>query len=185
MIRKGVKMAKKVIGTLISRSEIEKMVAELGARITRDYAGKEILLIGVLRGAFIFMADLVRQIKLDCKVDFIAVSSYGADTKSSGIVRIDKDVSQNIAGQHVIIVEDIIDSGLTLKKLTELLSTRNPASIALCTAFDKPERRKVDIHVDYSGMVIPDRFIVGYGLDFAESYRNLDEVCILGEDEEN
>lgn len=166
---------------MISREQIDEMVKRIGAEISNDYAGEEVLLICVLRGAFIFTADLIREIKLPCYVDFIAVSSYGSSTESSGFVKIVKDIEINIENKHVIVVEDIIDSGLTLKKLTNLLSTRNPKSIALCTAFDKPSRRKVDIEVKYCGMQIPDEFVVGYGLDFAELYRNLPEINILAD----
>ncbi len=174
-------MTKKVSGVMISREQIDEMVKRIGAEISNDYAGEEVLLICVLRGAFIFTADLIREIKLPCYVDFIAVSSYGSSTESSGFVKIVKDIEINIENKHVIVVEDIIDSGLTLKKLTNLLSTRNPKSIALCTAFDKPSRRKVDIEVKYCGMQIPDEFVVGYGLDFAELYRNLPEINILAD----
>ncbi|MDO5732919.1 MAG: hypoxanthine phosphoribosyltransferase [Eubacteriales bacterium] len=164
---------------LISKSEIEAMVKRLGAEITRDYAGEEILLVCVLKGAFVFMADLLRAIDLPLETEFIATSSYGAGTRSSGVVRIIKDLDQDISGKHVIIVEDIIDTGLTLAKLSEMLSTRNPKSIELCTAFDKPSRRKTDIFVKYKGVSIPDEFIVGYGLDYSGQYRQLDEVYIM------
>ncbi len=177
-------MAKEVSDVLICKREIEAMVKRLGTEITRDYAGEEVLLICVLRGAFIFTADLIREIDLPCKVDFIAVSSYGNSTESSGFVKIVKDIQINIEGKNVIVVEDIIDSGFTLKKLTELLVTRNPKSIALCTAFDKPSRRKVEIDVKYCGIQIPDEFVVGYGLDFAELYRNLPDLSYLVEVEE-
>lgn len=177
-------MAKVVSNVMISKDEIAAMVKRLGAEISRDYAGQEVLLICVLRGAFIFTADLIREINLPCSVDFIAVSSYGCSTESSGFVKIVKDIEINIENKNVIIVEDIIDSGLTLKKLTNLLSTRNPKSMELCTAFDKPSRRKVDIDVKYCGMQIPDEFIVGYGLDFSELYRNLPEVNILCDSDE-
>ncbi|MBP7402021.1 MAG: hypoxanthine phosphoribosyltransferase [Clostridia bacterium] len=172
-------MAKILGETLISRDEIADICVTLGRRITQDYAGKSVLLVGVLKGAFVFMADLARHIDLPIDMDFISVSSYGGGTETSGIVRIIKDVEQNIAAKHVIVVEDIVDSGLTLKHLRELLMTRNPASIALCTAFDKPERRKVPIQVEYVGRRIPDEFIVGYGLDYNGIYRNLPDVRIL------
>ena len=172
----------KILGeTLISKEEIADICQTLGRRITEDYAGKQVFLIGVLKGAFIFLADLARNIDLPVDMDFISVSSYGGGTQSTGVVRIIKDVDQNIAGKHVIVVEDIVDSGLTLNHLKQLLSTRNPASIALCTAFDKPERRKVPIEVEYVGRRIPDEFIVGYGLDFDGIYRNLPDVRILRE----
>jgi hypoxanthine phosphoribosyltransferase len=143
-----------------------------------------VFLIGVLKGSFMFMADLARSIDLTVDMDFIAVSSYAGGTQSTGVVRIIKDVEQNIAGKHVIVVEDIVDSGLTLNHLKQLLSTRNPASIALCTAFDKPERRRVAIDVEYVGRRIPDEFIVGYGLDYDGIYRNLPDVRILRDDAE-
>lgn len=172
----------KILGeTLISKEEIADICKELGRRITEDYAGKQVFLIGVLKGAFVFLADLARNIDLPVDMDFISVSSYGGGTQSTGVVRIIKDVDQNIAGKHVIVVEDIVDSGLTLNHLKQLLSTRKPASIALCTAFDKPERRKVPIDVEYVGRRIPDEFIVGYGLDYDGIYRNLPEVRILRE----
>ncbi|NLN46926.1 MAG: hypoxanthine phosphoribosyltransferase [Clostridiaceae bacterium] len=172
----------KILGeTLISKEEIADICKELGRRITEDYAGKQVFLIGVLKGAFVFLADLARNIDLPVDMDFISVSSYGGGTQSTGVVRIIKDVDQNIAGKHVIVVEDIVDSGLTLNHLKQLLSTRKPASIALCTAFDKPERRKVPIEVEYVGRRIPDEFIVGYGLDYDGIYRNLPEVRILRE----
>ncbi len=175
-------MALRASEVMISRQEIEEMCQRLGAEITRDYQGKEILLIAVLRGAFVFMADLIRCIDLPCGVDFMKVSSYNAGTETSGEVRIVQDLDESISGRHVIIVEDIIDSGLTLYKLRQVLQTRNPKSLAICTAFDKPDRRRVDITVDYIGKQIPDEFIVGYGLDYAGRYRNLPDVCLVKED---
>lgn len=175
-------MAKVIRQVLISRDEIANMVARVGQEITADYAGKKILMICVLKGAFIFMSDLVRSIDLPVEVDFMSVSSYGGNTSTSGVVRILRDLDTDITGKHVIIVEDIIDTGLTLQHLKELLATRNPASIAICTAFDKPDRRKVDVTVNYRGMTIPDEFVVGYGLDYAGDYRHLADVCVLGED---
>lgn len=175
-------MAKYVKDVLVSREQIHEIVKRVGNEISTDYAGKEILMVCVLKGAFIFLADLVREISIPVKVDFMSVSSYGGGTSTSGVVRILRDLDSDITGKHVIIVEDIIDSGLTLNHLKELLATRNPASIAICAFFDKPERRKVPVTVNYSGMPIPDEFIVGYGLDFDGQYRNLPDVCILGED---
>lgn len=175
-------MSKTIKRVLISRAEIDQMCRRLGEQITHDYAGKEIILIGVLKGAFIFMSDLARTIGVPCRIDFMSVSSYGSGTRTSGVVRITKDLDTDITGKHIIVVEDIVDTGLTLKHLRELLSTRNPASIALCTAFDKPDRRKVDIEVEYTGLQIPDEFIVGYGLDFDGKYRNLPDVSVLGDD---
>ncbi len=176
-------MSNKLGKVLFSKQELNEMCQRLGKQITADYAGKEVLVIGVLRGAFVFMADLVREIDLPCTIDFIAVSSYGSSTTSSGVVKIVKDINQNIEGKDVIIVEDIIDTGLTLKKLTELLETRNPNSIELCTAFDKPARCKVEIDVKYRGIEIPDEFVIGYGLDYAEKYRNLPELYVVNPEE--
>jgi len=175
-------MAKYVKDILIPRTEITRMCQRLGEQISRDYAGREVVLIGVLKGAFMFMADLVRHLSIPVRIDFISVSSYGSGTKTSGIVKINKDLDTDITGRHVIIVEDIIDTGLTLNHLRQLLGTRNPASFALCTAFDKPERRRVEIEVEYVGMRIPDEFVVGYGLDYDGKYRNLPDVSILGDD---
>jgi len=167
---------------LIPEDEIDAMVAGLADRINKDYEGKEIVLIGVLKGSFIFMADLVRKIKLPMIIDFMSVSSYYGGTKSSGVVKIIKDVDIDIQGRNVIIVEDIVDSGLTLQHLKEMLLTRNPASLRVCAAFDKPDRRKTDITAEYTGRKIPDEFIIGYGLDFDGKYRNLPDVCILAVD---
>lgn len=175
-------MAKYVKEILISRDEIARMCQRLGEQISNDYNGREVILVGVLKGAYVFMADLARHLTIPCRIDFISVSSYGSGTRTSGVVRITKDLDTDITGKHVIVVEDIVDSGLTLKHLRQLLGTRNPASIALCTAFDKPERRRVDIVVEYVGMQIPDEFIVGYGLDFDGKFRNLPDVSILGDD---
>ena len=175
-------MAKYIKEVLITKDEIDQMCRRLGTEISRDYEDREIILIGVLKGAYVFLADLARYITVPLRVDFMSVSSYGSGTKTSGVVRINKDLDSDITGKHIIVVEDIVDSGLTLKHLRELLTTRNPASISLCTAFDKPERRRVDVDVDYVGMRIPDEFIVGYGLDFDGRYRNLPEVSILGDD---
>ena len=164
---------------LFSEAELKKRVAEIGAQIDADYAGKEPLLISVLRGSFVFMSDLVRTITLPCTVDFMAVSSYGAGTTSSGQVRITKDLSDSIEGRDIIVVEDILDSGNTLSYLLEILRARHPASIRLCTLLDKPSRRTKPVEVSYSGFSIPDEFVVGYGLDFAEKYRNLPYIGIL------
>ncbi len=174
-------MTKYIKEILISREEIAAMCARLGQQISEDYAGKEVVLVGVLKGAFVFMADLARHLTIPCQIDFISVSSYGSGTSSSGIVRINNDIDMDIQGKHLIIVEDIVDSGLTLNHLRQLLGTRKPASMALCTAFDKPERRKVAVAVEYVGMQIPDEFIVGYGLDYDGRYRNLPDIAILGD----
>lgn len=164
---------------LISAEELAKRTEELGAQITADYEGKEILMIGVLRGAVLFMSDLARAIKIPVAIDFMAVSSYGSGTSSSGVVRILKDLDEDVAGKHVLVVEDIIDSGLTLNYLLDNLKSRKPASIKICTLLNKPERRKVDVKLDYNGFTVPDYFVVGYGLDYAEKYRNLPFIGIL------
>lgn len=164
---------------LFTEDELKQRVKELGEQITADYKGKEIILITVLRGSYIFMADLSRAIDLPCVIDFMSVSSYGKGTTSSGQVQITKDLSEDIAGKEVIVVEDILDSGNTLSYLLQILKARKPASVRLCTLLDKPERRVKDIQADYSGFTIPDAFVVGYGLDYAEKYRNLPYVGIL------
>lgn len=164
---------------LLSADQIAARVKEIGEQISADYAGEEILMIGVLRGAVIFMSDLARSISIPVAIDFMAVSSYGASTTSSGIVRILKDLDEEVAGRHLLVVEDIIDSGLTLNYLLDNLHSRKPASIKLVTLLNKPERRKKEVHVDYNGFTIPDHFVVGYGLDYAEKYRNLPFIGIL------
>ena len=164
---------------LLSEKQLAERIVEMGREITADYAGKEILMIGVLRGAVLFMADLARAIKVPVAIDFMAVSSYGAGTSSSGVVRILKDLDENVEGKHVLVVEDIIDSGLTLNYLIDNLKSRQPASIKICTLLNKPERRKVDVDIAYNGFTIPDHFVVGYGLDYAEKYRNLPFIGIL------
>jgi len=164
---------------LYGEEEIKRRVRELGQRITVDYAGKKPMLVSVLRGSYIFMADLTRSIDLPCTVDFMAVSSYGSGTTSSGQVQITKDLSEDIEGKDIIVVEDILDSGNTLFYLMQILQARKPASIRLCTLLDKPERRVRDIAAEYVGYTIPDAFVVGYGLDYAEEYRNLPYIGIL------
>lgn len=164
---------------LISQAELERRVAELGAQISADYTGKEPILVSVLRGSYIFMADLTRHIDTFCRVDFMAVSSYGSGTVSSGQVNIIKDLSDSIEGRDVIVVEDILDSGNTLHYLFQLLKARHPASIRLATLLDKPSRRTKPITADYVGFEVPDEFVVGYGLDFDERYRNLPYIGIL------
>ncbi len=164
---------------LADSDEIAKMVREAGAAITRDYKGRELVVVGILKGAFVFLSDLIREIGIPIYVDFIAVSSYGDDTRTSGVVKIVRDIDMNINAKDVLIVEDLVDTGLTLKYISELFKTRNPASLRICTAFDKPSRRKADLDVDYCGMIIPDKFVVGYGLDFAGKYRNLPCLCTL------
>ena len=164
---------------LFSEEELDRRVSEIAAEINRDYAGKEPMLISVLRGSFVFMADLIRKIEVPCTVDFMAVSSYGRGTTSSGQVQITKDLSDDIEGKDIIVVEDILDSGNTLSYLLQLLQARKPASMKLCTLLDKPDRRVKEVHVDYTGFTIPDEFVVGYGLDYAEKYRNLPYIGIL------
>ena len=164
---------------LLSKEEIEEIVARLGAEITEDYKDKNLLVVSVLKGSVMIMADLLRQIKIPCRIDFMAVSSYGAGTTSSGNVKIIKDLDINLAGYDILIVEDILDSGVTLSNLKEILLTRKPASVKICTFLDKPERRKVNIVADYIGAQIPDEFVVGYGLDYDEKYRNLPYVGVL------
>ena len=164
---------------LFSQQELQSKVTELGARITEDYAGKEPIFVGVLKGCFVFMADLMRAVNLPCQIDFMAVSSYGKGTTSSGEVQSTKDLSYDIAGRDVIIVEDILDSGVTLNYLIGYLKHRNPRSVRIVTLFDKPSRRKAPVKADYYGYEVPDAFIVGYGLDYAEKYRNLPYIGIL------
>ena len=164
---------------LFTEQELKDRVAELAAQIDRDYAGKEPMLISVLRGSFIFMADLARAITLPCTVDFMAVSSYGSGTTSSGQVKITKDLSESIEGRDIIVVEDILDSGNTLSYLFQLLQARHPASVRLCTLLDKPSRRTKPITADYTGFAVDDLFVVGYGLDYAEKYRNLPYIGVL------
>ena len=175
-------MMKDIEEVLVPREQIREMVKRLGRRISEDYEGKDLVLVGVLKGGFIFLADLMREITIPVDMDFIAVSSYGASTKSSGVVRIIKDIDFDIAGKHVLIVEDLVDTGLTLRHLKDLFNTRSPKSVKICTAFDKPSRRKVEIEVEYNGIEVPDKFIVGYGLDYAGKYRNLPDVCTLRQD---
>lgn len=167
---------------LVSKEEIQKAVKRIGAEITADYADKDLFIIGVLKGGFVFMADLVREIRLPVQMDFIAVSSYGASTKSSGVVRMIKDIDKPLMGKHLLIVEDIIDSGVTLKYLKEMFATRGPLSIKVCTIFDKPSRRKVEMKGDYVGIEIPDEYVIGYGLDYDGAYRNLPDLCVLRRD---
>jgi hypoxanthine phosphoribosyltransferase len=170
-----------VAETLIDEETLRDRVAQLGAEISIDYAGRDLMLIGVLKGAVFFMADLMRSIDVHCEVDFMAISSYGASTDSSGVVRILKDLDANIEGRNVLVVEDIIDSGLTLSYLMRNLRARNPATLEVCALLTKPERREIEVPVRYIGFEIPNRFVVGYGLDFAERYRNLRYVGVLSD----
>ena len=167
---------------LIDEDALSTRVAELGAEVSADYQGRDLLLIGVLKGAVFFMADLMRHITVPCEVDFMAISSYGDSTDSSGIVRILKDLDINIEGRDVLVVEDIIDSGLTLSYLMRNLESREPASLEVCALMTKPDRREIDVPVRYIGFEIPNRFVVGYGLDFGERYRNLPYVAVLSDE---
>jgi hypoxanthine phosphoribosyltransferase len=167
---------------LIEEDAVAARVAELGADVSTDYADKDLLLVGVLKGAVFFMADLMRQLTIPCEVDFMAISSYGAATDSSGVVRILKDLDINIEGREVLVVEDIIDSGLTLSYLMRMLESRNPASLEVCALLTKPARREIDVRVRYTGFEIPNEFVIGYGLDFGERYRNLPYVAVLDPD---
>jgi hypoxanthine phosphoribosyltransferase len=171
-----------VSDVLIDETRLRSRVAELGDEISADYVGRDLLLIGVLKGAVFFMADLMRYLTIPCEVDFMAISSYGASTDSSGVVRILKDLDINIEGRDVLVVEDIIDSGLTLSYLMRNLESREPASLEVCALMTKPERREIDVPVRYVGFEIPNRFVIGYGLDFAERYRNLPYVAVLHPD---
>ena len=164
---------------LLTETQLEERVAELGAAISADFEGKDVVFIGVLKGCFIFMADLMRHVTIPCSMDFMAVSSYGGGTVSTGAVKINKDLSQDIAGKHVIFVEDILDSGVTLSYLKSYLMVRQPASISIATLMDKPARRKAEVKADYAGFIVPDAFVVGYGLKYEKKYRNLPFVGIL------
>ena len=164
---------------LVTREEIAAAVAKLGKRITEDYQGKELMLVGILKGAIVFFSDLLREIDLPVKTEFMAVSSYGASTKTTGVVNLVKDLTVDITGMHVLIVEDIVDSGMTLSYLSKYLSTRGAASIKIATLLDKPERRRVELVADYFCFTIPDEFVVGYGLDYDEKYRNMPDIGVL------
>ena len=164
---------------LVTSEEIQDRVRELGARITEDYHGEDLLLVGILRGAVVFLSDLMRHLELSCEIDFMEVSSYGAETSTSGVVRILKDLEEDITGRHVLIIEDIIDTGLTLSYLTRILRARQPASLEICTLLSKPSRRQANIDVKYLGFEVPDEFVVGYGIDFAGRYRNLRDIRAL------
>ena len=164
---------------LISSSEIQETVRQMGDSVTEDYRGKRPLLVGILRGAVVVLGDLMRNIDLPCEIDFMDISSYGTGTSSSGVVRILKDLEEDITGRHVLIVEDIVDTGLTLSYLRRSLLARKPASLEICALLSKPSRRRVELDVKYLGFEVPDEFVVGYGLDFAGAYRNLPDICIL------
>lgn len=177
-------MFKYSIDTLISEKQIHEKVKELAGKIDRDFEGEEILLIGLLRGSVIFLSDLARELKTEATIDFMVVSSYGNKMESSRDVKILKDLEEDIKGRNVIIVEDIIDTGNTLQKVQQILQTREPKNIRICTLLDKPERREVEISVDYTGFQIPDEFVVGYGIDFAQKHRTLPYVGIVKKEEE-
>jgi len=164
---------------LLSEGDIRKRVVELGKQISLDYAGKELMAVGILKGAMIFLADLVRNVTVPTRLDFMAVSSYGFSAYSSGEVRILKDLEQSVEGCHMLIVEDIVDTGLTLNYLLGNLKSRGPASVKLCALLDKPSRRVLPVEIDYKGFTIPDEFVVGYGLDYNERYRNLPQIMVL------
>ena len=166
-------------GTLIGKEDLQLKCKELGAKISRDYQNKRPLFIGILKGCVMFYSDLIRNVSIDCEMDFMVVSSYGAGKTSSGEVKIIKDTSASVEGRHVIFVEDIVDSGVTLNYLISLFKARNAASVEICTLLDKPERRQRDVHPKYTGFVIPNESVAGYGLDFDEKYRNIPEVCAL------
>lgn len=172
-------MTEDILKVLLTCEQIDARVSELGQALTEKFSGQEPLFIGILKGSFIFMADLIRKVDLKCAMDFMAVSSYGAGTTSSGAVKINKDLNEDISGRHIVIVEDILDSGVTLNYLCGYLQNRKPASITLVTLLDKPARRKAPVKADYVGFEVPDEFVVGYGLDYAEKYRNLPFVGIL------
>lgn len=172
------------ISVLLSEEEVDKRIQKIGEMISKEYEGKEIHLICVLKGGVFFMCELAKRITVPVSMDFMAISSYGSDTKSSGIIKIVKDLDESITGKDVLVVEDIVDSGRTLSYLLDLLKDRKPNSMKLCTLLDKPDRRVVDVHVDYTGFQIPDEFVVGYGLDYAQKYRNLPYIGVVHLDEE-
>lgn len=167
------------IRVLIPEEEVDKRIKEIGEQISRDYAGKEVHLVCVLKGGSFFLCELAKRITVPVSLDFMSVSSYGSDTSSSGVVKIVKDLDEPIKGKDVVVVEDIIDSGRTLSYLLEMMKDRQPASLHLCTLLDKPDRRVVDVKVDYTGFQIPDEFVVGYGLDYAQKYRNLPYIGVV------
>jgi hypoxanthine phosphoribosyltransferase len=169
---------------LVQQDELSHRVRALGEQISRDYAGRDLFLVGVLKGAIFFLSDLMRHLELDCEIDFMAVASYGSTTDSSGVVRILKDLDASIEGREVLIVEDIVDSGLTLQYLLRTLRARDPASLEVCALLTKPARRKADVDIRYQGFEIPNEFVIGYGLDHGERYRNLPYVAVLSDGEQ-
>lgn len=168
-----------ILEVLVSEEQLKEKVTELGAQISRDYEGKDLLLVSILKGAVVIMADIMRAVTIPCAIDFMQVSSYGSGTTSSGLVKIIKDLDQDLSGKDLLIVEDVLDTGITLSNLVPMLKMRNPNSVKICAILDKPSRRKADIKADYTGFEIPDAFVVGYGLDYDEKYRNLPYVGIL------
>ncbi len=171
---------KEKIGTvMITQEEILKRAEEIGEEITKEFQGEEVVLVGILKGAVLWMADVLKNIQLDCSIDFMACSSYGSSTKSSGVVKILKDLDASVEGKHVIIVEDIVDTGITLEYLKQNLISRNPKSVKICTLLDKPSGRKNDLQADYVGFTVEDKFIIGYGLDYDQKYRNLPYISFL------
>ncbi len=172
-------MKNDIAKVLISEQELAEKVKELGAQISRDYEGKDLMMVSVLKGSVVFMADLMRAITINASIDFMSVSSYGSGTKTTGVVRIIKDLNDDLNGKDILIVEDILDSGMTLSYLTKHILGKGASSIKIATLLDKPERRKVDVYPDYKGFVVPDEFVVGYGLDYDEKYRNLPYVGVL------
>ncbi len=172
-------MENDILRVLISKEALSQKVQEIGAQISKDYEGKNLMMVSVLKGSVVFMADLMRAVTVPAEIDFMSVSSYGTGAKTSGVVKIIKDLDIELAGRDLLIVEDILDSGLTLSYIKKILMERGPRSIKICTLLDKPERRKADVFADYSGFEVPDEFVVGYGLDFAEKYRNLPYIGVL------
>lgn len=172
-------MQNDILDVLFTREQLEKRVLEIGRQISEDYKDKQLLMVSVLKGSVVFMADLMRSIDIYCEIDFMSVSSYGGGTKTSGVVKIIKDLDIPLEGYDLLIVEDILDSGMTLSYIKTILSERNPKSIRICTLFDKPERRQADVTADYTGFNVPDEFVVGYGLDYDGRYRNLPYIGIL------
>ncbi len=173
------------ISTLISKEELQKRIKELAKDIGKDYEGRDLLIIAVLKGSFMFLADLIRELDCHVGIDFMGTSSYGASTKSSGEVRITKDLEQSVSGRHVLLVEDIVDTGLTLRYLVDTLRARQPASLKVCALLDKPARRRVRIGLDYYGFIIPNAFVVGYGLDYQEKYRGLPYVGVMEDEDQH
>lgn len=172
-------MKEDILRVLLSEDELAAKVAEIGTQISRDYMGKRLVMVSVLKGSVVFMADLMRAVTVPAEIDFMCVSSYGNGAKTSGVVKIIKDLDNDLAGMDLLLVEDILDSGMTLEYIKKLLLGRNPNSVKICTLLDKPERRKADIVPDYKGFEVPDEFVVGYGLDYAEKYRNLPYIGVL------